>query len=63
MESEALRHKQQVELSYLANDTSESNNIADNHPALVSKAKEIFNTARTDTIDFPFGGIIQSYRS
>ncbi len=40
MESEALRHKQQVELSYLANDTSESNNIADNHPALVSKAKK-----------------------
>ena len=53
----------QVELFDLANDPSESNNVAEKNPTLVSTAEEIFMTARTNTTGFPFGGVMQNYRS
>ncbi len=53
----------QVELFDLSNDPSELNNVADHYPTLVSTAKKIFTTARTDTTGFPFGGIIQNYKA
>lgn len=51
-----------TELYNLAEDISETNNVAAQHPELVGEFEKLFKTARTDTPGFPYGGRVQDYR-
>ena len=53
----------EMELYNLDEDISESKNIALQHPELVNRMLTIFESARTETPFFPYGGIIQNYKS
>ena len=52
-----------VELYDLDNDISEKNDLAGQHPELVNKILSIFQTNRTETAYFPYGGVVQNYKS
>ena len=52
-----------MELYNLKDDLSEKNNIAQKHPDMVNRMLEIFETNRSDTPGFPYGGVVQNYRS
>jgi hypothetical protein len=43
----------EVELYNLANDVSESRNIASEHPDVVAKLTEMMSTVRTASTEFP----------
>ncbi|WP_281614921.1 arylsulfatase [Flammeovirga sp. SubArs3] len=49
-------NKSKIEVYNLKEDPKESNNLADQKPEIVQKAKEIFATARTSSAVFPFQG-------
>jgi len=53
----------EMELYDLKDDLSEKNNIALQHPDLVDRMLEIFETNRSDAPGFPYGGVAQNYRS
>ena len=44
-------------------DEEEKNNLARLNPVIVEKAKSIFEKSRSDTDGFPYGGVIQDYKS
>jgi arylsulfatase A-like enzyme len=52
-----------IELYDLENDISELNNIAHLHPQIISQAEKIFKKSRSKTVGFPYGGVIQNYKS
>ena len=53
----------EIELFNLNQDISESNNIASQHPELTERMIKIFESSRTDAPFFPYGGVIQNYKS
>jgi arylsulfatase A-like enzyme len=52
-----------MELYNLDDDISESNNIALKYPELVNRMLTIFETNRTEISGFPYGGVVQNYKS
>jgi arylsulfatase A-like enzyme len=46
--------KTSTELYNLINDIGEENNVADENPEIVSELVELMNSARTESVDFPF---------
>ena len=52
-----------VELYNLDTDISETNDVAGQHPELVNKILSIFQTNRTETVYFPYGGVVQDHKS
>jgi len=52
-----------VELYNIKTDEEEKNNLAHLNPVIVEKAKSIFEKSRSDTDGFPYGGVIQDYKS
>ena len=52
-----------TELYDLDQDVSESNNVAADHPELVQRMNRLFESARTDTPGFPYGGVVQHHLS
>jgi arylsulfatase A-like enzyme len=46
--------KTSTELYNLINDIGEENNVANENPEIVSELVELMNTARTESVDFPF---------
>ncbi|MCY1719993.1 arylsulfatase [Prolixibacteraceae bacterium Z1-6] len=53
----------EIELYNLDTDISETNNVADEHPEMIQKMRNIFETQRADTDGFPYGGVIQNYKA
>lgn len=53
----------ETELYDLDTDISESNNLAGEHPEIVQKMNHLFETSRTETPGFPYGGVIQDYKA
>ena len=53
----------ETELYDLDEDISESNNLANEHPEVVKKMNDLFETSRTETAGFPYGGVVQNHRS
>ncbi len=53
----------EIELYNLDQDISETNNVANLYPEIIEKMKEIFETERSDTPGFPYGGVIQNHKS
>ena len=51
-----------AKLAYIT-DEEEKNNLARLKPVMVEKAKSIFEKSRSDTDGFPYGGVIQDYKS
>lgn len=52
-----------TELYNLNRDISESNDVADDHPDIVATMNRLFETARTETPGFPYGGVVQHHKS
>ncbi len=52
-----------IELYDLSTDESETDNLADKHPEIVEKMNEIFKNSRNETPGFPYGGVVQDYKS
>ena len=48
---------------FVNNDESETENLAQLHPDIIKQARKIFKNSRSETIGFPFGGVIQNYKS
>lgn len=53
----------EIELYDINNDESETENLAQLHPDIIKKARKIFKNSRSETIGYPFGGVIQNYKS
>jgi arylsulfatase A len=53
----------QTEIYDLSKDISETNNIASDHLEIVKQVNEIFERERSATEGFPYGGVIQDYKS
>ena len=52
-----------IELYDLNEDEGEINNQAHLHPKIVKKAKDIFENSRSEQYGFPYGGVVQNYKS
>jgi len=52
-----------IELYDLNEDEGETNNQAHSHPKIVKKAKDIFENSRSKQYGFPYGGVVQNYKS
>ena len=52
-----------TELYNLNHDISESNDLADDHPEIVQQMNRLFESARTETPGFPYGGVVQHHKS
>jgi len=52
-----------IELYDLNEDKGETNNQAHSHPKIVKKAKDIFENSRSEQYGFPYGGVVQNYKS
>ena len=52
-----------IELYDLNEDEGETNNQAHSHPKIVKKAKDIFENSRSEQYGFPYGGVVQNYKS
>ena len=52
-----------IELYDLSEDISESHDLSDAHPEIVRKAHKLFESARTETAGFPYGGVVQHHQS
>ena len=52
-----------TELYNLENDIAEMNNVASEHPEIVKKMNQIFKEERSETEEFPYGGVIQDYKA
>ena len=55
--------KSDIELYDLNEDEGETNNQAHSHPKIVKKAKDIFENSRSEQYGFPYGGVVQNYKS
>jgi len=53
----------ETELYNLDKDISEANNLAEAYPQILEEMNARFASARTETPGFPFGGLIQDYKS
>ena len=53
----------ETELYDLSMDISESINIAGEYPDIVEEMNRHFETSRTEAAGFPYGGVVQDYRS
>ena len=53
----------EIALYDLAVDEGERNNIANKHPEIIQKIEAIFKNNRTETAGFPYGGVVQDYKS
>ena len=53
----------ETELYNLEEDQLETHNIAPNHPEIITKMNRLFESARTDTEGFPYGGKFQDYKA
>ena len=53
----------ETELYDLDTDVSESDNLAAEHPEIVEKMNHLFETSRTETPGFPYGGVVQNYKA
>jgi arylsulfatase A-like enzyme len=53
----------EIELYDINNDESETENLAQLHPDIIKQARKIFKNSRSETIGYPFGGVIQNYKS
>ena len=52
-----------IELYDLNEDEGETNNQAHLHPKIVKRAKDIFENSRSEQYGFPYGGVVQNYKS
>ena len=52
-----------IELYDLNEDEGETNNQAHSHPKIVKKAQDIFENSRSEQYGFPYGGVVQNYKS
>ena len=53
-----------IQLYDIKEDEGETNNLAQYHPEIINKALEdIFKNSRTDANGFPYGGVVQDYKS
>jgi hypothetical protein len=52
-----------TELYNVTNDVEESDDLAGKHPELLREFETLFQTARSDTAGFPYGGKVQDYRA
>lgn len=52
-----------TELYNLNDDSSETNNLADDHPEITEKMNELFEFRRSEAVAFPYGGVVQDHRS
>ena len=52
-----------TELYNLNHDISESDDVADDHPEIVEEMNRLFESARTETAGFPYGGVVQHHKS
>lgn len=52
-----------IELYDLRNDVSETKNLANQYPEIISKVENIFRHSRTEAKGFPYGGVIQNHKS
>ena len=55
--------KSDIELYDLNEDEGETNNQAHSHPKIVKKARDIFENSRSKQYGFPYGGVVQNYKS
>jgi arylsulfatase A-like enzyme len=53
----------ETELYDLEQDISESKDLAGEHPEIVEKMNRLFETSRTETPGFPYGGVLQNHKS
>ena len=53
----------EIELYNMATDSSELINLAKEYPEIVAKMADSFKTSRTETLGFPYGGVVQDYKS
>ncbi len=53
----------ETELYNLDHDISEAQNIAKSYPQIVEEMNKIFASERTETVEFPFGGVTQNHKS
>ena len=52
-----------IQLYDIKEDEGETNNLAQYHPEIINKAQDIFKNSRTDANGFPYGGVVQDYKS
>jgi arylsulfatase A-like enzyme len=52
-----------TELYDLDQDISESKDLAADHPEIVKELELVFESERTETTGFPYGGVVQDYKS
>ena len=55
--------KFEIELFDLKQDEGETNNLANFHPKILKKAQDIFENSRNEANGFPYGGVLQDYKS
>jgi arylsulfatase A-like enzyme len=53
----------ETELYDLESDISESVNLADEYPEITERMQQLFESSRTETMGFPYGGVVQDYKS
>ena len=52
-----------IELYDLGKDIGETQDLSAQHPEIIKKMNKIFETDRTETDGFPYGGIVQNHKS
>ncbi len=52
-----------IQLYDIKEDEGETNNLAQYHPEIINKAQDIFKNSRIDANGFPYGGVVQDYKS
>ena len=52
-----------IHLYDIKEDEGETNNLAQYHPEIINKAQDIFKNSRIDANGFPYGGVVQDYKS
>ena len=52
-----------IELYDIKNDESETNDVAYSHSDIIKKAQDIFENSRSEVNSFPYGGVVQDYKS
>ena len=53
----------EIELYDVKQDEGEINNLANSHPGIIKKAQDIFENSRKEANGFPYGGVVQDYKS
>ena len=52
-----------IELYNLNIDESETNDLSEEHPEIIARITEIFQSSRNQATAFPYGGIVQDHIS